>query len=242
MSTMTGAAGAAASHDGGAEPKVAADKLGVGAEPSIAADMSGGGAKPTVGATSHRSGAEPAATAEPGCGDEPCTSEAAARVDSASGRRSPVRRLPMTALRGGLRWGLVTVLIVTSVWKFASLDRFAAALSAMGFFDPSVVPVLTWGVPVLEAVTALLLAMPRVEVLGLGLSVVQFGCFCGFHAYLHWKGIVVPCGCAGIRETDVGRADHLAMSAGCGVMALAAVFLLCAPEPRSGVRAASSHD
>ncbi|GIK16910.1 MAG: hypothetical protein BroJett003_18740 [Planctomycetota bacterium] len=218
MSTMTGAAGAADSHDGGAEPTAAADRLG--------------------------SGAELAATAEPGCGAGPCASEAPIRVDPAGGRRSLVRRLPMAALRGGLRWGLVSVLIVTAVWKFASLDRFAAALSAMGFFDPSVVPVLTWGVPVLEAVTALLLAMPRVEVLGLGLSVVQFGCFCGFHAYLHWKGIVVPCGCAGIRETDVGRADHLAMSAGCGVMALAAMFLLCAPAPRSSLPSAppSSHD
>lgn len=143
----------------------------------------------------------------------------------------------MTALRGTLRWGLITVLTVTAVWKFASLGRFQEALSAMGFFDRPIVSFLTWGVPVTEILTALFLAMPRAEIAGLGLSMVQCVCFSGFHAYVLRKGIIVPCGCAGIRETDTGRLDHLAMAIGCGLMALAAGFLLFTLPAKSTRRA-----
>jgi len=159
--------------------------------------------------------------------------------DRAAGTQLPGQRRPspsgvLVALGwlGLLRWTVVTLLLVAGVRKVADLGDFQGALARMGFFDTDLIPLLAPLVASLEIGAAVCLALPALEFVGVAVTLFLSAGFAGLHGYLYYHGIVVPCGCAGLRETGAGQADHLLMSALCAGMFLGAALLTCFPPPR----------
>lgn len=140
--------------------------------------------------------------------------------------RGPIRRGAL----GLLRWALVTVFLSTGVWKLIEIEGFRAALLAMGLFPNLVIPMLTWLTPGAELVVALSLGLRRAQALTLPIAMFLACAFAGMHLYVYQAGIVVPCGCAGIRET-IASSGHLWMAAGCIAMFLAAAVLWLSDAP-----------
>lgn len=133
---------------------------------------------------------------------------------------------------GALRWGLVVVLLVSGLRKLLDVEWFGRVLWATGFFSDTLVPLLAWSAPLVEVIAALAVALRRFEFFGLLLSVFLFGAFAGLHTYLHLNGIVVPCGCTGIREELLSGPYHLRMACFCYVMFIASA-ILCTSSPRA---------
>jgi hypothetical protein len=133
---------------------------------------------------------------------------------------------------GTLRWLLVAVLVVAGARKLIDAPAFVELLRSTGFFEPSLTPGLGWGVPLLELAAAVCLAVPRFQFPGIVMSLFLFATFTGLHGYLYFNGIVVPCGCTGVRETLAGQVSHLVMAVFCLGALLATGLLSFFPERR----------
>lgn len=135
-----------------------------------------------------------------------------------------------STIRGACRWSLVLILTVTAIWKLLDLAYFEQVVKSGGFLPASYVPWVARGVPISELLIALALCIAPIELVGTLLAVFLSAGFAGFHAYLYFNGIVIPCGCAGIRETLPRSSDHLWMIFGCiGMLAASTFLLFCAP-------------
>ncbi len=145
-------------------------------------------------------------------------------------------------LHGAARWALVAILVTAGARKLLDPPAFADVLSATGFFSNAAVPLLARAVPLTEIAAATCLAVLRTEFVGLVAALFLSAAFAGLHGYLYFHGILVPCGCGGLREGPVGETYHLIAGLVCVFMFLAAGCLTGFPAVgRRASRASPAH-
>lgn len=94
---------------------------------------------------------------------------------------------------------LVSIFVYTGVNKLTEISNFQAVLSKSTFLKPIYIPV-SWIIPSIEIVTALVLAFAKSKIIGLWIAVILLTMFTvyisGMLALLHHKDL--PCSCGGI--------------------------------------------
>lgn len=133
---------------------------------------------------------------------------------------------------GTLRWCVVALLLIAGARKLLEVNGFERVLTTTGFFPTALVPVVARAVPALEIVAAVCLALPRLDFVGAVLAMFLSAAFAGLHGYLYFNGILVPCGCVGVREGPAGENDHLWMGLLCLAMLVGAGLVSATPLRR----------
>lgn len=152
---------------------------------------------------------------------------------------APVSALPscwhirLQPVAGLLRWAIVASFLLTGVWKLLDISQFRQQLWAMGFFPDVLIPVLAPLLPVVEIALALCLALRWLEFPAIVVTAFLGLAFSGLHGYILANGIIVPCGCAGVREVLSGTWAHAGMASLSVMLFLSASLLaICPPAER----------
>jgi len=130
---------------------------------------------------------------------------------------------------GAARGFLVTVLAFTAGAKILNVEETRDYLRKSGFLPLEAVPVVAWGVPCVELLTAALLVIPRSVTVGACGALLLSVVFSAIHAYLIWHGIVLPCTCIGaLSVVSASRASEVTMLLLSLIMMAAAMVVLFA--------------
>lgn len=92
---------------------------------------------------------------------------------------------------------LAVLFLYTAVDKFKTIDKFTQIMGRI-YLPEFMVPVVAWGVPIVEVIIVLALLTPKFRKYGLLASAILLAIFTIYITTLKLTGLRLPCNCGGI--------------------------------------------
>lgn len=126
---------------------------------------------------------------------------------------------------------LMLLFVYAAVNKLVSHEKFVTQIGQSPLLTRFTVWV-AWGIPAFEIFIAVLLALPRMRLIGLHLSFFMMVMFTAYIIAILSFSDTIPCSCGGILE-KLGWKEHLVFNVGFVLLSLWGILLQARQQPKT---------